>query len=106
MNKLKLVLVLVLLFGSGCTSTNTVYLYDGSGKTQRWVNDIPAWKDADIAQSENRYPRNKDEISRMKCLARPISPATIIARVGKAVEVKVQGNCRGFVNETYVHDAK
>jgi hypothetical protein len=99
--------LLALFLASGTAWAETVYLYDnGPGKYAKSLNEITIWKEAAIPQRSNsRLPRAGD-IRNVKCFAKGRSSASVVARSGNAVEVKVSGGCRGFVNKQFTHDSK
>lgn len=105
MPKYLLALVCLIALG-GCTTANTVYLYDGAGsETAKYFNDIPVWKDATSAQSSVRGADIRNWAA-VKCQYDRARGAERKRTVGNAVEVRVHGGCTGFVNSAYVHAEK
>jgi hypothetical protein len=97
-------LIGLLALCSGCASSGeTVYLYYDKSHLTKMVSDITVFTSPDIAQSPDREPK---DYAKYACLAKPRVGADVISRTGRAVEVKVHGNCHGYVNELYVHSNK
>jgi hypothetical protein len=102
----KFATLMFLIILGGCTTANTVYLYDDASETAKIVNDIPVWEDAASAQTSVRGAAIRNW-SDMKCQVRRLPAGAERKRnVGKAVEVTVHGGCTGFVNSAYVHAGK
>lgn len=103
----RLPIVLMLAAGvTGCTTANTVYLYDGQSDTAKFANETPVWKDAASAQSSTRGASIQNW-GKVKCqVSPPASAAERKQSIGRAVEVRVHGGCTGFVNSAYVHSEK
>ena len=97
--------LMALIALGGCTTANTVYLYDGSSEISKFVNDIPVWKDAADAQSSVRGADIRNWAA-VKCQYDRARGAERRSVVGNAVEVRVHGGCTGFVNSRYVHAEK
>jgi hypothetical protein len=101
------VLTIVLLTAGGCTSSGTVFLYDGQpgvSSMAKAVNDIPLWKDA--AAANRNTGTDISDITSLKCFAKPKASAAIKNETGNALEVRVTAGCTGFVNRNFVHNER
>jgi hypothetical protein len=102
-----IVLIVALIMTVSCTSSGTVFLYDGEpgvSSMAKAVNDIPLWKDADAANRNTG--RDTSDITSLKCFAKPKASAAVKSETGNALEVRVTAGCTGFVNKNFVHNER
>jgi hypothetical protein len=83
-----------------------VYLYDGRTAMTKLTGDMVIWKSAADAQSANSRLFNNTNLPKAKCLARPGSRVQRLSASGAAFEVRYGTSCKGFINKSFVHEAK